>query len=379
MNPNAKFQHRNLRVGTATRIRAALATVAVLLVLGAPLLAAAQGAQGVIAPTGPVPMGSTIPVQWNPSFSSSPTVSIHLAGYGGTPVTLAANVSNNGHASVNLPLPPELPCEDGNRLYHIMVSPGSVGFAASGWSAQFKLACGSGSLTVVKTVINDSGRPIANGAFSVDVACGPNGPNTTLALSSANGFQSSVTGLHPGRTCTINEQAPKAPAGCRWTTTYPLGKGVDIGGSGNRLEIHNRLNCQSVGNTSIRLPVRVESARARVSSAGATGSLTVRKQVVNGGTGVPPPSGPFLVQVTCSMGGPNVQVSLSSANTLTQVVGTIPANSVCTIAEQAPPVPPELTRRGCGWQTRYPDGQNATMPSPATTLSLTVVNRWNCK
>lgn len=222
------------------------------IVAGVVSLAPAPAAsQGVTAPPGSSAMGSTIPVQWNPSFTASPTVNILLAGYGGTPETLATSVTNNGHASVNLPRPPVLPCEP-NRLYQIIVSPGQATGSATIWSAQFKLICWGGSLTVVKTVINESGRVVPNSAFSIDVACGPSGPNATLALSGANNFRDSVMYIPPGRTCSINEPAPKAPAGCRWVTAYPQGKGVDISESPRRLDVHNRLTCRGAGNTSVR-------------------------------------------------------------------------------------------------------------------------------
>lgn len=215
------------------------------------LTPASSVSQGVTAPLGPSLMGSTIPVQWNPSFTTSPTVNIRLGGYGGNPATLATNVTNNGHASVSLPLPPVLPCEP-NRLYHVQVSPGQAAGNTTIWSAQFKLSCPSGSLTVVKTVINESGRAVPVSTFSVGVSCGPGGPNATLSLSQANSFRDSLLYIPPGRTCSINEAAPKAPTGCRWQTTYPLGKGVDISESARRLDVQNRLTCQGGGNTGPR-------------------------------------------------------------------------------------------------------------------------------
>lgn len=226
------------------------------------LTPAPAASQGVTAPPGASPMGSTIPVQWNPLFTASPTVNIWLAGYGGTPATLATNVTNNGHASVNLPRPPVVPCEP-NRLYQVLVSPGSAAGNATIWSAQFKLICWGGSLTVVKTVINESGQVVPNGAFSVDVTCGPSGPNTTLALSRNNNFRDSLLYIPPGRTCSINETAPKAPAGCRWLTTYPQGKGVDISQSARRLDVHNRLSCQGAGNTNSRSLPTVAAPKLR--------------------------------------------------------------------------------------------------------------------
>ena len=83
--------------------------------------------------------------------------------------------------------------------------------------------------------------------------------------------------------------------------------------------------------------------------------------------------------MTCSTSGPNVPVTLSAANNFTQAVGNIPVNSVCTISEHAPAVPPNLAKLGCGWDTSYPDGIEVTIANAFTTLQRTVVNRWTCK
>lgn len=215
------------------------------------LTPAPAASQAVTVPPGSSTMGSTIPVQWNPSFTSSPTVFIRLAGYGGNPVVLAASVPNNGQASVNLPRPPVVPCEP-NRLYYVHVSPGLASGTVMVSSAAFKLICWGGSLTVVKTVINESGRAVPVSTFSVGVSCGPGGPNATLSLSQASSYRDSLLYIPPGRTCSISEAPPKAPAGCRWQTTYPQGKGIDISESPRRLDVHNRLTCQDGGNTGPR-------------------------------------------------------------------------------------------------------------------------------
>lgn len=224
---------------------------ALTVMVGSLIMAAQAASQGVTVPPGSFGMGATIPIQWNSSFTVSSTVNILLAGYGGSPAPLATSVSNSGYATLKFPVPPTLPCEP-NRLYHVMVTPATGAGSAGVWSAQFKLICWGGSLTVVKTIVNQSGRPVPNGAFPVDVVCGPGGPSATLALGSANNFRDSVLYIPPGRTCTINEPAPKAPAGCRWVTTYPQGKGVDISEVPRRLDVRNQLNCQAVGNTGVR-------------------------------------------------------------------------------------------------------------------------------
>lgn len=216
------------------------------LVLMASVYATTVTAQ-VTAPSSPQLMGSTIPLHWNPStpaIASSATVDILLAGYGGSPAVLATNVPNNGHATVTLPAPPVLPCEPA-RLYSIWVK--RVGMNTAAFSTQFTIACGA-TITVVKTVVNSSAGPVPNVTFSVTVACGPNGPNTTLALNGANGFENSVRNVAVGRTCLITEQPPPASVGCRWKTIYPQDRGVDIGAAVEyRREVRNELTCLGVG------------------------------------------------------------------------------------------------------------------------------------
>lgn len=358
--------------------RATLAALAVVVIGAAPTLASAQ----IIAPTGAtLPRGLPILVQWTPSFWPSSTVKIILNRVvtgGSYPVgPPSPYVNNNGQGSINLPQ--SLICNPSDT-YMVSVEGVQIGNSTTYKnSPNFKLSCEGGSISVVKTVINDSGGPMPVGSFAVDVNCGPNGPNTTLILSSANSFQGSVMYIPLGTKCSINEQAPKAPPGCRWLTTYPQGQNVVIGNAGYQRAVHNRLSCQGVG-TLTGQPIHIDGPlTAFPVDAAKAGSLTILKKVVNDSTSFPPPNVPFQVQVACSPGGPNVPVTLSQANNFTQLVANIPASSACTIAEQAPAIPPDLVNRGCRWDTSYPGGQNAAMPNPATALNRTVVNRWSCK
>jgi len=56
----------------------------------------------------------------------------------------------------------------------------------------------------------------------------------------------------------------------------------------------------------------------------------------------------------------------------------LPRIGKITPLDQTPELPPDLARRGCRWETRYPDDQRVpiTGREPA---KLTVVNRWLCK
>lgn len=377
---NAKFENRSWTAQIAPACRAVLAAVAIAATWGVPTLAAAQ----ISAPTGvTLHRGLPVLVQWTPSFWAAPTVDIILYRVlpgawvpVGPPTT---TVANNGQT--HLQLPQSLVCNPADTYKVYIQAKVSSTMTTYKESPHFKLDCDGGSITVVKTVFNDSGGPVPNGSFAVDVNCAPNGPNTTLALSSATGFQGAVMDIPLGSQCTINEQTPKAPPGCRWATTYPQGRSILIANLGYRREVHNRLSCQGVKpSVSLTGPVTIGGSLSALLDKDATsGPLTILKKVLNDSTSFPPPNVPFQVQVACAPGGPNLPVTLSPANNFNQVIASVPANSVCTIVELAPAVPLDLAQRGCRWETSYPDGQGATMPNPATAMSRTVVNRWTCK
>ena len=323
--------------------------------------------EAVIAPTGEVLCaGAPVLVQWTSSFWPSSTVNIGFQQVSPAPKknlgSLAAGVLNNGETHVNLPQ--SLACNP-SHIYQITVGTGVNDIEYNHASAYFKLCCTCASLTVVKTLVNNTGVAVTDKSFPVDVNCGLDGPKTTLLLSEANNFKDSVKSILPGKTCRIKEQAPTAPLGCQWETTYPKGKSAVIVNGVNKLEVRNSLSCEGTG------------SGPGPGSIPATGSLTVVKTVVINST-VPPPTSPFLVQVTCSNFGSNALLSLTGANSFTQTVSNIPANSVCSIAEQAPIVPASLLKQGCKWTTTYPSGQSAVMPDPAAALTRTVQNKWTC-
>lgn len=112
--------------------------------------------------------------------------------------------------------------------------------------------------------------------------------------------------------------------------------------------------------------------------AAATGSLTIIKQVVSEAAAIPPPDINFLIDVTCDQGGPATTVKLNRENGYRETIGGIAIDSSCTIAEQTPELPPDLARRGCRWETRYPDGRRVPI-SGREPAKLTVVNHWLCK
>jgi uncharacterized repeat protein (TIGR01451 family) len=94
------------------------------------------------------------------------------------------------------------------------------------------LACdkppATGTLTLIKRVVVDGPIPPPNMPFVILVNCPPNGPNTTVTLSSANGYQQTVQGVAAGGSCITTEQPPAVPAdlarrGCHWETEGPAG------------------------------------------------------------------------------------------------------------------------------------------------------------
>jgi hypothetical protein len=107
----------------------------------------------------------------------------------------------------------------------------------------------TGSLTISKTVINTTGKPILAGGFSVKVNCGKGGTTTTVNVGGASGNMQTVTPIPIGKTCTIEELTPKAPADCYWVTTYPHGTTVTISGQMAYIkEVVNRLVCKGMPN-----------------------------------------------------------------------------------------------------------------------------------
>lgn len=362
--------------------KAQLIAFTVLLGVSTPALA-----QTILAPTSAtLPSNAPILVKWVPSGWAGATVDIslestHVGGLG----MLATNVPNiAGAGGGGLPtaqtlvsLPSTLAC-DPSDTYRIWINVWADAAHSSRngtGSPLFHLSCQSGSITVVKTVTNTTGKS-APAIYNVGVTCGANAPNTTVALSSTNNFQQSVVGIPSGSHCTITEQAPVAPATCHWTTTYPQGQSIVTANTNYQREVHNELTCLGLGpmTTASGLAVAV-----KVPEGADTGSIALTKQVVNASTTIPPPDMSFQVQVTCTTAGPNVAVTLSAANHFTQTVSNIPANSKCTIAEQTPVVPRELAARGCSFETTYPEGKDAAIGSPAAALKRTVVNRWSCK
>ena len=217
------------------RILAALVAMALGLL---PAMAAPATAATVTAPNaGVLPKAAPFTLQWTTS-SQAANISVWLIQVTPTNAVIASGwptIANTGQATLSFP--PSLICGAAHsyKIAVMVMGHASSGHASgptieeSAESRPFRLSCEAdraGTLTVSKTVVSDGPIPPPNMPFLVDVRCPPNGPNTTVTLTSANGYQQVVAGVTPGANCTITERPPAVPAdlarrGCRWETSYP--------------------------------------------------------------------------------------------------------------------------------------------------------------
>lgn len=97
----------------------------------------------------------------------------------------------------------------------------------------------SGRIIIKKIIENKTSFPTP-GPFVVQVKCNPNVPYSSVSLSGP-GFNHTLN-VPAGTTCKIEEVPPKAPAGCKWITTYPEGQTAKVG---DALVVQNELQCES--------------------------------------------------------------------------------------------------------------------------------------
>ena len=207
---------------------------------------------------------------------------------------------------------------------------------------ELKCDGGGSNITVVKRIINNSGLPTPAGPYQMQVNCSPNGPSTTIGLTSPNHLQQTIS-VPAGSVCSIVEIPPPPRKDCKWYVSYPDGERTRAGGTE---VVVNELKCD-----------------------GKPGSpLVVSKRIVNNSP-VAAPAGPYQVQVNCSPYGPNTTVSLTSPNNLQQTL-SVPSGSVCSIVELPPPPSPLAN---CRWSVSYPNGQTGLTGGAAG-----VVNTLTC-
>lgn len=227
----------------------------------------------VSAPTaGVLPKAAPFIVQWT---TTAPAASVSIMLIQVTPsATIIATgwpaASNTGQATLSFPA--SVVCDPAHtyKIGVLVWGQGSTGLSSgpaiveSAETKPFRLSCEGGrteTLTIVKTVVSDGPVPPPNTAFVVDVRCPPSGPNTTVTLSSANGYRQVVPGVTVGAGCTVTERPPVVPAdlarrGCRWETSYPgAGEGPKTtltAGPNTTRRIVNRWICKVQADTGQR-------------------------------------------------------------------------------------------------------------------------------
>ncbi|MDO8803747.1 MAG: DUF5979 domain-containing protein, partial [Elusimicrobiota bacterium] len=369
------------------------------------------------APQAQCNVNAVLKCMWNPNCSNTTTISCadpaHVPAYNNGS-TYANNVpidqcykNNANECRYNWRTPASY--NDGLGWNHTCPS-AIAGAACCSWTTPVPP---TGALTVIKTVVNHTTGPLPTAPFKVQVNCLTSGPNLLLSLSGSNSFTQTVNNIPANSVCTITEQAPLVTAaqkrqGCSWATSYPGGQTATIPASAANSMLPVSAGQKNAGPSPVTGITRTvlniwscDESTGTGTGGGAgpvtgTGSLTVVKTIV-AHSAITPPADPFLVQVNCSTSGPNVQLSLSNANSFTQTVNNIPANSVCTITEQAPALTAALKKQGCSWATSYPGGQTAAFPAlaanslksapggqknaapgPATSITRAVLNTWTC-
>lgn len=247
---------RRLAMILATLCLAALAGPAMALTISAPT-------------AGVLPKAAPVTVQWT---TTTPAASVTISLIQVTPTAAFVGpawppVSNTGQTTLSFP--PSVVCGGGHtyKIFVMVWGQASTGLASGPYIVEsaetrpFRLSCEGGrteTLTIVKTVVSDGPIPPPNMPFVVDVRCPPSGPNTTVTLSSANGYQQVVPGVTVGANCTVTERPPVVPAdlarrGCHWETSYPaVGEGPKTTlttGPNTTRRIVNRWVCKDQGGT----------------------------------------------------------------------------------------------------------------------------------
>ena len=183
---------------------------------------------------------------------------------------------------------------------------------------------------MLKRVDNETGHPIPNLSYSVDVVCGPPA-NQTWHLVLINGVPQTVNGIAFGSTCTVNEPVlpPPPPNICPkgtvavWDPPIYTPPNVVIGGTTVTVMVRNVLRCKDQ-------PV---------------GTLSVTKKVD------PDPRGlatslSFPMTVTCTNPpAPPFSYTLTVHGNTSSVPHNVPVGSHCTVTEGALPALPA----GCTW------------------------------
>lgn len=211
-------------------------------------LAAPAGAMTIPAPAGGVlPSNAPFGVQWV-STPGPGQIEIRLESTSHTYV-LASGVANTGQASVAFPTTAVCNPQEVFRIKVLRYVPVSNGitYPDQGYGAYFKFACVAPTppITVIKQIVNTTGRPVFGLVFRMRLQCDP-AWQTFFNLNGPGNLQRAVQVPAGSVVCTVAEvQAPRPSPLCEWSTTYPGGQQSPPGGT---LIVRNELRCRnSVG------------------------------------------------------------------------------------------------------------------------------------
>lgn len=198
----------------------------------------------VTAPAGGMmASGAPFTVQWTSPGQGTIYIELVPASAVNPIANLASGIANTGQTQVSLPATVEC---DPQQFYKLRVTRyystnnNYYHYNITGESAQFKFTC---PITVIKQVVNTTGRHVFGSVFRVRVECEPG--SQTFGNIQAPGPGSFTQKVHvsPNSTwCTVQEVSAPSPAvGCAWQTTYPGGQQRAPGGA--PVTIVNTLQC----------------------------------------------------------------------------------------------------------------------------------------
>ena len=201
------------------------------------------------AMTIPVPAGGALPsnvpfvVQWV-STPGPGQIEIRLESSAHS-FHLASGLANTGQTSVSRPTSAVCNPQEVFRirvLRYVAVSNG-ISYADQGYGAPFTFTCITPTppITVIKQIVNATGRPTSGLVFRMRLQCDP-AWQTIFNLSGPGNLQRSVPVPQGSVVCTVAELSAQSPSPlCKWLTTYPVGQQSPPGGT---LVVVNELRCQ---------------------------------------------------------------------------------------------------------------------------------------
>lgn len=227
----SKSTHRRFTLRAAGT---ALSLLFVAFALPAATMTISAPAGGVVA------SGSPFYVQWV-STPGPGTMRIDLTS-SSHDYYLANGVPNTGQALVSFPANAVCNPQEVFRMRVLRQVPIANGtsYPDQGYGPPFTFAC---PVTVIKQVVNTTGRRVLGSAFRVRVQCEPGSQTFGNIQAPSTGSFTQKVHVPPGSTwCTVQEVSMPSPAvGCAWLTTYPGGQQTTPGGA--PVTIVNTLQC----------------------------------------------------------------------------------------------------------------------------------------